>query len=397
MTLQTSGFDIAALSDTGRKRKDNQDSFMRADFWLGAERKEMRNTYGRLYIVADGVGGNDDGDVASRMVVDSVMEYFYTDPAAPRDRIERLRYAIERTSAAIHAEARHRRNNMASTIVAGLIYDGKLTIANVGDSSALLLRPGQPPKKLSIDHIRRASDGSQILAQAMGDANVSAALFTTDFAADDVLVLCSDGLTDLVQPEEIARTVRHNSARDATRALIRLANARGGHDNITALVVRNGKLLFLAQRKYRQTLAAGAMVVVLAALLILLVPSMLSARINTPAPNVNTNGPSFQSDEGGVDGTPKPTIALIEALTATPTPTDTPRPIQRATPRPAAPPQQPSPVLAPQQPTPPPTDTPAPPTDTPAPPTDTPAPPPTPTEKPRSKEPTRCPPKQRNC
>lgn len=109
------------------------------------------------------------------------------------------------------------------------------------------------------------------------------------FAADDVLVLCSDGLTDLVQPEEIARTVRHNSAHDATRALIRLANARGGHDNITALVVRNGRLLFLAQRKYRQTLAAGAMVVVLAALFILLVPSMLSVgsihllRTSTPA------------------------------------------------------------------------------------------------------------------
>jgi serine/threonine protein phosphatase PrpC len=394
MSLQTSGFDIAALTDTGRKRKDNQDTFMRADFWLGADRKEVRNNYGRLYIVADGVGGNDEGDVASRMVVDSVMEYFYTDEAAPRDRIERLRYAIERTSAAIHVEARHRKNNMASTIVAALIYDGKLTIANVGDSSALLLRPDQPPKKLTIDHVRKGSDGSQTLAQAMGDAEVSVALFTTDFAPDDVTVLCSDGLTDLVQPAEIARMVRRSSARDATRALIRLANARGGHDNITALVVRNGKLPFLAQRKYRQTLGAGAVVLLLAALLILLVPSMFGP-LSTAAPNVNSSGPSFDSDGVDAGSTPKPTIALMEAPTATSTQTATPRPVLRATPRPAAPaPQQPTPAQQLAA-----TDAPAPPTDAPAPPTDAPAPPP-PTETPETSDPKpskSCPPKQRNC
>lgn len=348
MTVTTSSFDIGALSDTGRKRKNNEDACMRADTWLGEEQRDLRDSYGRLYIVADGVGGNEQGEIASRMVVDGVMEYFYTPPDetgaanAPEEPIERLREAIARTSRAIGKEATERKNNMASTIVAALIHAGKLIIANVGDSPAILIRPGQSPQKLTTDHISKGRDGQPILSQAMGDAEVNVAFRTIDFAPDDVVILCSDGLTDLVKPGEIARIVSGRSARDATRALIDLANRRGGHDNITALVVRHGKIPLTQQKKIRQAVVPILGVLLVVALLVLLVPGMFA---QSDIPTTNTSGPNipfFNRNNSNTNNILGPTATLAPTATPTPTPlpTNTPRPIS-----PTPVPQDPGPSI----------------------------------------------------
>jgi serine/threonine protein phosphatase PrpC len=243
MGTSTASFDIDARTDRGRQRSNNQDSIGRADRWKNRDgqpiERSLRERYGRLYIVADGVGGNADGADASRMVVDEVMQAFYYDTRLPEEPVERLRAAIEFATSVIHAEAHRRHNNMASTIVAALIHDSTLTIANVGDSPALLCRPGQTPKLLTKAHVRRESDGGTSLAQAMGDRQVVPSIFSMPLEEGDAVVLCSDGLTDLVQPDEIAEIVSTRPAGDATRTLIALANRRGGHDNISAIVVRN--------------------------------------------------------------------------------------------------------------------------------------------------------------
>ncbi len=338
MTVTTSSFDIGALSDTGRKRKNNEDACMRADTWLGEEQRSLRDTYGRLYIVADGVGGNEDGEVASRMVVNGVMEYFYTPPdeaAAPQEPIDRLRQAIARTSREIAENAIERKNNMASTIVAALIQDSKLIIANVGDSPAILVRPGKSPQKLTTDHLSKGRDGQPILSQAMGDVEVKVTFRTIDFEPDDVVVLCSDGLTDLVKPEEIAHMINRRSAHDATRALIDLANKRGGHDNITALVVRHGKVPLTQQKKVRQAIAPILATLLVVVLLVLLVPGMF-AQGDVPVTNPGvSNTPSFERDNSGTGTNLDPTATLQP----TATPTLTPEPTKTSVPMPTAVPQ----------------------------------------------------------
>src|SRR5262245_35490212 len=118
MAADTKSFDISAASDPGLRRRDNQDSFARADKWLGPAGKSLRERYGRLYVVADGVGGNEDGGRASKLVARQLMEHYYRDQGAPEMPIDRLRYAIMRTSRDVHADAAARGSNMASTVVA---------------------------------------------------------------------------------------------------------------------------------------------------------------------------------------------------------------------------------------------------------------------------------------
>ena len=273
MTVSLS-FDLHQATDQGRRRKDNQDSVLTSDRWLGAERRNLHARWGRLYIVADGVGGNDGGDVASRLVVNNLMQHFYLDAAAPDVPVERLRWAIERTTHDVFAEADARRNNMASTLVVALVRDGKATIANVGDSSAFWFPGGGAPQKLSTDHVRPNGDG---LTQAMGNAEVYPAFRTVAFGPNDVLVLCSDGLTDLVEPAQIRRVIRGSSAKAATRELINLANRRGGHDNITALVLRNGKVPLWAQRHLRQWSVVGGGVLAACVVAALALPRLFAA------------------------------------------------------------------------------------------------------------------------
>lgn len=349
MSLSTASFDIDARTDRGRQRSNNQDSIGRADQWrnaLGPLERELRERYGRLYIVADGVGGNADGADASRMVVDLVIGTFYRDTSGtlPEDPEERLRAAIERVTGEIHAEAQRRNNNMASTIVAALVHNERLIIANVGDSPAILVRTGQAPKQLTKAHIRREADGGTSLAQAMGDPQVSASLFSMPFAPGDAVVLCSDGLTDLVQPTEIAEVVERYPSGDATRVLIDMANRRGGHDNISALVVRNGpppprRAAGIGGRRMA-FLAGGLAVALMLGVLLFFAPQLISG---VPQPNV-PDAPQratqvFQLGGGNQQSDPsQPVLSTLNPATATLTPSPIPptnKPAPRSTSAPA--------------------------------------------------------------
>lgn len=275
MTIKTSSFDVFGKTDQGRQRRDNQDN-LSPPVATSQVDEDTRATYGRLYIVADGVGGNERGDIASRMTVELVHRYFYheLEPISGESLEDRLTRAIQRASNDIFEAAVNKyNNNMASTIVAALWHPSgdTLTVANVGDSRAYLfpVNRSMPNSQLSTDHVLPGKKAG--LSRSMGDPDVEVAVRTVPFAPDDIIVLCTDGLTDLIDTNDLERIVRGTSSNDAVQELIALANQRGGHDNITVTVLRNGKVPLMAQRGTRRKLmfAGGGVLGLLSLVLVL--------------------------------------------------------------------------------------------------------------------------------
>jgi PPM family protein phosphatase len=241
-------------SDPGKKRKNNEDSFLRDDGLA-------------LYAVADGIGGHEGGEVASRMAVDTLKEVMpgllkgkdVTPPFSlsldVEPRISALRYAITLSNQKIlHAATTNPLlTGMGTTITAVLLCHGTAFIAHVGDSRAYLLRSGQCDQ-ITNDHsfvaeqIRagkltaeqaKTSTYRHIITRAVGiDREVAVDHSTIAVKANDTILLCTDGLTEMVDDGEIC-TILGGSAPDAAAEnLIRRANEQGGVDNITAVVLK---------------------------------------------------------------------------------------------------------------------------------------------------------------
>lgn len=221
-----------------------------------------------LAIVADGVGGHRAGEIASRMAVETVGRRIAE--ASGLDPVGSLRAAIVEAGRAIStaAEAFPERQGMASTIAVAWIIGQRLYTAYAGDSRIYLLRGGQP-HRITVDHswVQEAIEHriitpeeapdhphAHILRRYLGgnlepqpDFRLRLAADESDrrsvanqgleLNADDRLLLCTDGLTDLVSDAEIAAAVTAVPPEDATSALVVLARARGGHDNITTIVM----------------------------------------------------------------------------------------------------------------------------------------------------------------
>jgi PPM family protein phosphatase len=230
--------DQAFRTDTGRQRSENEDSlFVRAP----------------IFVVADGMGGAQAGEVASK----TAAEAFDRDlPAAPPERI--LRETIEAANRQIHELARSdpSRAGMGTTITAAIVnaQSEEVGIGHVGDSRAYRLRDGKL-ERLTRDHslveeMRRkgqitdaqAEDHPQrsIITRALGpEPEVEVDLQTVPAAPGDVFLLCSDGLTTMLDEERIAAVLlTASSMREAVRTLVDEANRAGGRDNITALAFR---------------------------------------------------------------------------------------------------------------------------------------------------------------
>jgi serine/threonine protein phosphatase PrpC len=245
------------VTDLGRVRTNNEDCFRIV---------ESLN----LFVLADGMGGEAHGEVASAMAVETIVK-FCMEPGggagfAPlanaepswTEKTRRLTSAVHLANKSIYeaAEAHPEQHGMGATLTAAWIDGSKLSIAHVGDSRAYLLRSGNL-QQLTSDHslvaeqVRRGiltpaeaeeSEMQSVLLRALGalpDIEVD-----TDehiLFARDILMLCCDGLTRMVTEPEIAGTLQAEI--DPTKAaekLIALANERGGVDNITVIVVRVG-------------------------------------------------------------------------------------------------------------------------------------------------------------
>jgi protein phosphatase len=244
----------AGITDVGKKRKGNEDAMFLDDSL-------------KLYVVADGMGGHQAGEVASRLVVDTIRDYlmrFRGDGADVEELVDsdlsiskeanRLlssvhlaNYSVNRLS---HSMEGYR--GMGSTVSAVYFTDDILVAVNVGDSPIYLIHNGTI-ETLSVEHTVLAEqaalnpDGAEyinsrfghMLTRAMGvEETVKADVCEIQCFKDDVLVIGSDGLSNKVSPEEILAIVSRDRPERACRTLVDLANERGGDDNITAIVIK---------------------------------------------------------------------------------------------------------------------------------------------------------------
>jgi protein phosphatase len=209
-----------------------------------------------LYLVADGMGGHTAGQVASEMAADAALRAVRTLQGASASLAEKLRYAVTSANREIYQTGRQRPElaGMGTTLVSVLAFEGRAALAHVGDSRAYLVRGGRI-RQLTDDHsvvgelLRRreiSEDAARehphrhVLTRALGVRPVvEPDLAELSPEPDDVFVLCSDGLTCHVEDDEIAEQVDAAADPDAcVENLVDLANARGGDDNITVLILR---------------------------------------------------------------------------------------------------------------------------------------------------------------
>jgi serine/threonine protein phosphatase PrpC len=229
----------AGLSDVGLERDGNEDSFL-----VGPP----------LFVVADGMGGAQAGEVASRTLVE-VFEQ-----AAAGDRLpDALKATVEDANSRIHAMAKDDPSlrGMGCTTTASYVAGGHLTIAHVGDSRLYRLR-GDSLEQLTEDHSlvgglvrlgqltpEEAAVHPQrsVILRAVGvEPRVEVDLLHQDLEPDDVYLTCSDGLTGMVPDEVIAETLKSlPKLSTAAEMLIELANSAGGRDNITVVLFRIGR------------------------------------------------------------------------------------------------------------------------------------------------------------
>jgi protein phosphatase len=260
-------FHVFAHSDVGRTREHNEDAFGVADLSRGEPlafdhmRTERASDRGTLFMVADGMGGAAAGEIASEMAVEVVLQQLrrrWRDGTTvePVAFVGTIKAATEVANATIHQYAGDHpelRGMGTTATIAGLLGD-TLYLAQVGDSRAYLVRDGvaiQITKDQSLMQklieageitVEEAemSDRRNIILQALGpEPHVKIDLTHQRVRRDDVLVLCSDGLSGLVKPEQIARAVTEEANPElAAERLVDLANASGGPDNITVVIAR---------------------------------------------------------------------------------------------------------------------------------------------------------------
>ncbi len=207
---------LAARTDVGHVRARNEDAL-------------LVDRTSRVIGVFDGLGGHPAGDVASLAAVERIREALRGGGSAA-DLADLLRSAHESVVAA--AEEDSARDGMATTAVLARLDDGSVTVAHVGDSRAYLLLPGSPLQQITDDH----GMGGYI-TQALGlDRVVRPDVVTLAAPAGTRLLLCSDGLSNLVDAQEIADLLGTGDAEAACDALVEAALAHGGIDNVTVVI-----------------------------------------------------------------------------------------------------------------------------------------------------------------
>lgn len=235
--------EIQTRTDTGRARNRNEDS-------VGVWREQD----GAVIVLADGLGGHNAGEVASNMVVESVLTYIadHIYDSIPRDELMRnaASYANDLVYQAAGSDST--RTGMGSTVVVAILEPDTIHLAHAGDSRAYFIGP-DGVVQLTIDHCvsnEYAQQGKVVsesirhmLTRAMGTEQTIAVDYQkVRLSSDTYLLLCSDGLYNEVSPQEIEEIVLSSvSLSEKADLLIERANENGGKDNITvALIERKG-------------------------------------------------------------------------------------------------------------------------------------------------------------
>src|ERR1700690_2578573 len=245
------GIELANLTDVGCERAENEDSFCYAE----PESDEELLTRGRLIVIADGMGGQEGGQIASGIAVDTGRDVFLNGPAS--DPAAALGPAYQSAHFAIQNHAREHPElaGMGTTCTSAILRDGHVTYGHVGDSRLYLLRSGtigrltrdqsyvQHMVEIGVISAEEAAThpSRNILTSALGAATTVEADFAEApirLESSDVLLFCTDGLHGLVSDDEMLAVSSENSPRDACVKLVEMAKSRGGPDNITIQIVR---------------------------------------------------------------------------------------------------------------------------------------------------------------
>ena len=243
---------FAQRTDIGLKRESNEDSVIS----FQPEDQQVVESKGVLFVVADGLGGHTRGEVASQLAVNTIRDVYYQQEVGNPEAA--LRLAIEQANARIYNESMAMSpkpepdSMMGSTCVAAVILGDTVYVANVGDSRAYIIRDGQA-HQISLDHslvakqlreglitkeqARDHPDRNQIY-RCLGSETVEVDTFSEKVQPGDLLLLCTDGLSELVSEEEVVSIVQQHEPQESVQRLIERANELGGKDNITAVVAR---------------------------------------------------------------------------------------------------------------------------------------------------------------
>lgn len=216
-------------TDTGRQRTENQDTIFFASEQEGTVDLVDIAQHGHLLAVADGVGSVGGGQEASRAIIKHLTkDYYHSTDTDPKVALQ---------NAILHANIEAARSQVAgsgaTTLVAGVIIENKLYLANVGDSRAYLIR-NNSIRQLTEDHSHEGRLYRYLVKVEEAQPDTFEPI---EIEKDDRIILCSDGLyRTMSSPEELMMFAQHGSAHEATERLIDIANERGGPDNISVIV-----------------------------------------------------------------------------------------------------------------------------------------------------------------
>ncbi len=242
---------VACLeTDTGLVRDHNEDY---VESWEPKTRAEEAKN-GWVYLVSDGVGGADAGEVASQYATERTLVH-YLEMSDQEDWGQRIVDAMQAANTDLRQLVldHHNGSRMATTMVAAIIQENRVFIGNVGDSRGYFWRNGrlqQVTKDQSLvaklleegaitEEEARNHPRKNVILYSLGSENQPQIdLFTQTWEPGDILFLCSDGLTKHIEDDEINAIISRESPKHASKTLIRLANERGGEDNISVAIIQ---------------------------------------------------------------------------------------------------------------------------------------------------------------
>ena len=237
-----------AKTDVGKARDMNQDYY-----YISGPEDPLK-----IYILADGMGGYNGGEIASKLATTTALSYiqsnFENTPKEREDILKLVKSAMEYANMVVYEKSKEQKDldGMGTTLEVCLIYNNKLYLGHVGDSRIYRLR-GEFFRKLTHDHSyvqKLVKDGTitqeeadhhpkkNMLMKALGcTAFVEPDVTVKGFIKDDIILICSDGLTNMVGEQEIYNILKKEGTLAAEK-LVEKANENGGYDNITAIVIR---------------------------------------------------------------------------------------------------------------------------------------------------------------
>jgi protein phosphatase len=346
---------IAAVTHPGMSGKNNEDRYS-----VGAYRLEdERSLPAVMAVISDGVGGHRAGEVAAEIVVQTIEKRIAKSDG--RQPLQTLRDAIQQASQAVflQAQAEDSQRGMAATCACALVIDNQLYIASVGDSRVYLLS-GESIRQLTTDHTwvqealeagvltpeeARNHPNTHVIRRYLGSPQPVEADLRLRLSPDetdehslsnqglellpgDQVILCSDGLTDLVSSEEIQQMVKGQNQEAALQTLVSLANQRGGHDNITIIalqmpvsIAETAPTRILPRRSSSKRWMACLVGIVLVAVVTLGMVAgywFLTSRVTTATPlPALTQTPAVASETAPANTTLEPTSSPAASNTPT--------------------------------------------------------------------------------